>query len=46
MPGLVVIGPQINENREGAQCAPSAYKVPKDPSLNRVNGTRSKTLFA
>ena len=37
MPRLVVIGPQIKEKQRGAHCAPPAYMVPKDPSLNRVN---------
>ena len=37
MPSLVAIGPQIKEKQGGgAQCAPPAYVVPKDPSLNRV----------
>ena len=39
MPSLVVIGLQIKETQRGTQCAPplTAYMVPKDPSLNRVN---------
>ena len=36
MSSLVVIGPQIKEKQRGAHCAPPAYMVPKDPSLNRV----------
>ena len=44
MPSLVVIGPQIKEKRRGAQCAPPAYMVPKDPSLNRVKA--EKCIFA
>ena len=44
MPSLVVIGPQIKENRRGggAQCA---YMVPKDPSLNRVRSCIWKTFY-
>ena len=36
MPGLVVIAQQIKEKQMGAQCAPPAYMIPKDRSLNRV----------
>ena len=38
MPSLVIIGPQIQEKQRGGggTMCPSAYVVPKDPSLNRV----------
>ena len=36
MPSLVVIGQQIKEKRRGHNVPPSAYMVPKYPSLNRV----------
>ena len=36
MPSLAVTGPQIKEKQGGHNVSPSAYMVPKDPSLNRV----------
>ena len=43
MPSLVVIGPQTNEKQRGHNVPPSsAYVVPKDPSLNGVNGLGEK----